>query len=395
MGILLLNIVSFALPRAAYSDPTVYGGATGANWWAWAIAFVLADGKMRGLFTMLFGASTILIADRALPHRQSPARRHYARMVSLLAIGMVHAYLIWSGDILVLYALAGMIVFLAWRWEPPRLLAVAVLLLATQLVTGALDHAAARAFEARATAPAAPPALREQWADYRHSLDQLRRDAVTEVQTFRGGWAEIMPARIAITAETQRTGIPQNMPDTIALMLLGMALYRSGFFSGAWASRHYRAAMIVGYGICLPLYIPLVLWIDRSHFDPITLLLTDRLHLALLRPFVTLAHAALIVTLVGRAPGAWWPARLAAVGRVAFSNYLGASLVGTFLFYGYGLGWFGHLSRWQLYPVVLALWAVMLLWSPWWLRRFAYGPLEWLWRSLSRGHWQRMRHTPS
>lgn len=391
MGILLLNIVSFALPRAAYSDPTVYGSATGANWWAWAITFVLADGKMRGLFTMLFGASTILIADRALAQGQSPARRHYARMVSLFAIGMMHAYLIWSGDILVLYALCGAIVFLVSRWEPSRLVAIAALLLATQLASGALDHAAARAFETQATAAAAPPALRAQWRQYRHSLNQLRRDAAQEVRTFRGGWAEILPARIATTAETQRTGIPQNMPDTIALMLLGMALYRSGFFSGAWSPRAYRTTMLVGYGVCLPLYVPLVWWVAQSRFDPITLLLSDRLHLMLLRPGLALAHAALVITLVGRFPNAWLSRRLAAVGRVAFSNYLGASLVGTYLFYGYGLGWFGYLPRWQLYPVVLALWALMLLWSPWWLRRFAFGPFEWLWRSMSRGQWQQLR----
>src|SRR5436309_698082 len=77
MGILLLNIVSFALPAYAYVDPHFAGGAEGANWWSWAIVFVLADGKMRGLFTMLFGASTVLVAERALASGESPARVHY------------------------------------------------------------------------------------------------------------------------------------------------------------------------------------------------------------------------------------------------------------------------------------------------------------------------------
>lgn len=400
MGILLLNIVSFALPRPAYGDPTFGGGGSPANWWAWAITFVLAEGKMRGLFTMLFGASTILIAERAAAASRSPARRHYARMASLFVIGMVHAYLIWSGDILVLYALCGAIVFLAWRWDILRLLAIAVLLLAAQLASGALDHAAARRFEERATAEDAPPALRREWARYTSGLDQLRAGAAAEAAAFRGGWAEALPMRVAITAEAQRTALPATMPETIALMLLGMALYRSGFFSGAWPARWYRAVLIVGYGLCLPLYLPLVWWIDRRGFDPITLLLSEPLHLVLLRPALALAHATVIIRLVTRAAPSPLSRRLtnrlAAVGRMAFSNYLGASIVGTYLFCGYGLGLFGYLERWQLYLVVLGLWLLMLVWSPLWLGRFACGPFEWLWRSLSRARVEPLkRATPA
>lgn len=391
MGILLLNIVSFAMPRHAYGDPTFYGGATGANWWAWAINFVLADGKMRGLFTMLFGASTVLIAERALASGGSPARRHYARIISLFAIGIVHAYLIWSGDILVLYALCGGIIFLAWRWATPRLIAVAVLLLGAQLASGALDYAAARQFEARATADGAPAALRAQWARYRSGVTQLRANGVAEVQAFRGGWAEALPMRVAITARIQRTSLPATVPETLALMLLGMALYRSGFFSGAWRPRCYRIVLIAGYGLCLPLYLPLVWWLDSRHFDPIALLWSEPLHLVLLRPGLALAHAALIIQLTLNGSFKPLTRRLAAVGRAAFSNYLGTSIVCTYLFCGYGLGWFGYLDRWQLYPIVLGLWLLMLLWSPAWLDRFAYGPFEWLWRSLSEGRWRSMR----
>ena len=84
-------------------------------------------------------------------------------------------------------------------------------------------------------------------------------------------------------------------------------------------------------------------------------------------------------------------ARIAAAGRCAFSNYLGASLVATAIFYGHGLGLYGRLSRWELYPLVFAMWAAMLLWSAPWLARYRFGPFEWLWRSLSRGAAQPMR----
>ncbi|MCC2979597.1 DUF418 domain-containing protein [Sphingomonas sp. IC4-52] len=393
MGILLLNIVSFGLPRYAYSDPTFYGGATGADWWAWALAFVLADGKMRGLFTMLFGASTILIAERTVASGASPIRRHAARMVSLLGIGMVHAYMIWSGDILVLYALCGCVVFFAWRWDTSRLVAVAALLMAAQLASGTLDYAAARQFQERATATHASTSLRDEWTKYRNSLDQLRAVPTAELEAFRGGWSNVLPMRFAMTAEAHRHALPATLPETIALMLLGMALYRSGFFSGGWSRRRYESVLFVGYGLCLPLYLPLVWWIDRSGFDPITLLLSDPLHLVLLRPGMTLAHAAVIILCVKMGYCSPFVARLVAVGRTALSNYLCTSLVCTFVFCGYGLGWFGYLTRWQLYPVVLTIWVLMLVWSHLWLRRFRYGPFEWLWRSLAQGKMNQLRPT--
>ena len=83
--------------------------------------------------------------------------------------------------------------------------------------------------------------------------------------------------------------------------------------------------------------------------------------------------------------------RVAAAGRMAFSNYLGTSIAMTTIFYGYGLGLFGDVGRWALYLVCIGMWAVMLLWSKPWLDRFRYGPLEWLWRSLARGKLQPMR----
>lgn len=381
LGILLLNIVAFALPGYAYVDPTFYGGAEGANWWAWAIAFVLADGKMRGLFTILFGASTVLIAERAGAAGEHPARIHYARMTTLFVIGMVHAYLIWSGDILVLYAICGTIVFVAWRWDVSRLLAIAALLMAAQLAVGIAEHAAARHFEVQATAAGASRALQARWGEYRAALDALRATIPAELTAFRGDWREVLPMRVARTWDAQRHILPRTIPETLALMLLGMALYRSGFFSNRWSRRQYRAVMLVGYGIGLPLSAWVACWVSHVAFDPITLLISEPLHLVMLRPMVMLAHATVAMRLLQSGATPWLVSRLASAGRMAFSNYLGTSLICTYLFCGYGLGWFGRLERWQLYPVVGAIWALILLWSKPWLDRFDYGPVEWLWRA--------------
>ena len=98
---------------------------------------------------------------------------------------------------------------------------------------------------------------------------------------------------------------------------------------------------------------------------------------------------ACLIVLLARSGGAL-TRRLAAAGRMAFTNYLVTSLICTALFYGYGLGWYGDFERAPVYLVVLALWAAMLLWSRPWLERFRYGPFEWLWRSLARGRFERM-----
>ncbi|ONF95891.1 DUF418 domain-containing protein [Sphingomonas jeddahensis] len=383
LGILLPNIVAFAMPSYAYLDPTVYGGAEGANWWAWAVTFVVADGKMRGLFTLLFGASTVLIAERAAAGGGRPVFVHYARMISLLAIGMVHAYLIWSGDILVLYAICGAVAFVAWRWDVSRLLAIAALLMVAQLASGVMDHSAARYFEARATAADAASDVREKWATYQAGIADVHRKASAEVAAFGEGWRKAASMRVSLTWDSHRNVLPRTIPETLALMLAGMALYRSGFFHGRWPRQQQRAVLLLGFGIGLPSYALVAWWISASGFDPITLLLTEPLHLVLLRPAVTLAYATATIWLVQSGALPRLAERLAAVGQMALSNYLGTSLICTYLFHGYGLGWFGALERWQLYPVVAAVWIAIICWSKPLLARFGQGPAEWAWRAAS------------
>jgi len=394
MGILLLNIVDFAMPGYAYVDPTYYGGATGANIWVWRIVYLLFDGKMRGLFTMLFGASTWLIADRAAAAGQNPWRVHYARMATLLLFGLAHAYLIWSGDILVSYACCGAIVFVARRWRASALWYAAVLLLVFRLATGVIDYGAARTFEAAAAAPGASPALRAEWRTFADRLVPPTADIPRDLAAYRGSYADALPVRAKDAWASETIADVQAIPDMLALMLIGMALFQNGFFSGTWSRRAYRRIALAGFAISVPLYVPIARWIESTHFSPITLTLTEAVHLTLLRPFVSLAWASLVILVVRSAA---WPrstARLAAVGRAAFSNYLGTSILCGLLFDGFGLGWYGHLERWQCYPIVLAIWVLMLLWSKPWLDRFAYGPFEWLWRSLARLRWAPFRRKP-
>jgi uncharacterized protein len=140
-------------------------------------------------------------------------------------------------------------------------------------------------------------------------------------------------------------------------------------------------------------YVPLVDWLGATHWAPLTMIATEAIQLSLLRPWLSLGYAALVILFVQSGHLPELADRFAATGRMAFSNYLGTSIVCTLIFNGYGLGWYGYLQRWQCLIVVAGMWLLMLAWSKPWLERFAYGPFEWLWRSAARGQWQTFRRT--
>jgi uncharacterized protein len=167
-------------------------------------------------------------------------------------------------------------------------------------------------------------------------------------------------------------------------------MYRNGFLLGRWSRAAYWRTIALGYMVAVPLTALVAQNLLMARFDIVALPIADTLSL-LLRPFIALAHAAAIILFVQSTGARWLSVRLAAAGRMALSNYIGTSIVATTIFYGYGLGYFGHLSRWQLYAVVALIWVLILAWSKPWLDQFLYGPIEWLWRSLARGQRQPMR----
>ena len=130
MGILLMNVIAFTMPEQAYINPLAWGGTRAIDLGAWAVNFVLVDGKMRGLFSLLFGASMLLVADRAEAKGEDGASIHYRRMFWLLLFGLAHYYLIWFGDILVLYAVVGCIAFLFRHRAPMNLIKWGIIFIA-------------------------------------------------------------------------------------------------------------------------------------------------------------------------------------------------------------------------------------------------------------------------
>jgi uncharacterized protein len=371
MGILVANLPAFGLPDAAYFSPVAWGGTRSADIAMWAVNFVLIEGKMRGLFSFLFGASMLLVIDRA---GDDAARVHFSRMAWLFAFGMMHAYLIWWGDILAHYALVGSAAFLFARLPVRTLVIAGAMLVGVQVLIGASIGLAAflpggAGLESVFGAP--PPAT-----------------IAAELAGLRGTWAEGIAYRAATNTDPVTTLLGVGA-ETLGYMVWGMAAFQSGFLTGAWERARYgrlaAATLLVGG----PITVALVWMITARGFDWRYVALGSMTLSIPIRPLMVVGYASLIMV-VGR-PGGWLTERIAAAGRAAFTNYLGTSVVMTAIFHGWGLGLLGGVGRAEMYLLVPVAWGIMLLWSKPWLDRYRYGPLEWLWRSLARLERQPMR----
>jgi uncharacterized protein len=382
LGILLMNIVGMGLPAFAYLDPTYAGWSSGADLWTWAVNNVLTDGKMRALFTMLFGASTVLIADRAEREPPGPLQTHYRRMFWLFAIGMLHAYFLWWGDILVTYAVAGLFIFPFRKLDARIQLGIGVVILAGYLGWNLFVAAQLEGMHAAAVAPGATAEAIKAWRGVSLVVNPPKDMAAQQIAGFGGSFMDALRARTQMSIIMQTQLAPTDaVPEAIGQMFVGMALFRLGFFTLRWSSRAYGALIAVGYLIAAP-YTAWVAWnIWKSGFEPLALHRWEVWQQPT-RPLIGLAHASVLLLIVRS--GALKPLvnRFAAAGRMAFSNYLMTSVITTLVFCGFGLGLYGKLARHELLYVVAGVWLFIMAWSLPWLARFHYGPFEWVWRSV-------------
>ena len=388
MGIFSVNVVAFAMIEQAYFNPGAYGGHSGIDLFVWAANLLLIDGKMRTLFSMLFGASMLLVIDRAEASGQSGTKVHFRRMLVLLGFGLMHYFLLWFGDILTLYALSGLIAVAFRHRSPRRLIVGGIVATLVGLMIFASYIAQQHAIDLAAHAPHAKASAIAAWNDGLGTYYPSPAALAQDIALHRSSWWTLAAHMI----ENWQQIIPSSiifLPETIGLMMFGMAGYKSGFLTGQWSDASYRRFALATVPLGLAAF-AILIWADiRSQFQIITVFGGIIVAMVPFRIAMAAGYAALII-LATRRHG-WLAQRIAATGRAAFSNYLGTSLIAAFVFYGWGLGLYGSVSRAQAWLLVPLVWLAMLGWSKPWLDRFHYGPLEWLWRTLSRGHLQPMR----
>jgi len=385
LGILFANITAFAHPVLAYYWPgALPGGGSAADQAVWLFQFVFVDGKFRGLFTLLFGAGMVLFLERA--RTQGKGRGLQARRLFwLLLFGLAHFALLFVGDILFTYALAGFVALLMTGWKAR-----------TQLWTGLawyiLASLALAALTGSQAALEADPALRShpaiaaQW----QAMEEGARIQIAEAEEARKVYGDgSLPDILAYRMREQGGMLAQSvfivLIETLPLLLIGMALYRLGFFSGGLDRARMKSWSWIGLIGGVLGSLALGWWTMAAGFPFYLTQFTFNGASALPRLPMIFGLAGLLVLAAPAAARGWLGQRIIAAGRMAFSNYIGTSVVMTLVFQGWAGGLFGLLSRAELLAVVLLGWVLMLAWSLPWLARFHYGPLEWLWRCLTYG----------
>lgn len=366
LGILAVNAALFAAPWQASANPNLAPlGVSTQTLWSWLVMHVLFEFKCITLFSLLFGASLYLVGgERGDAER---GRVLHRRLFWLLVFGLIHATLIWYGDILVTYALTGFLVMQARSWPAYRLMIGGVALYALTL---GLMHLAwlvpageLAGMKSAIWAPAPAEVERVQAAYQGGLVSALRENFST--------WTLFITSSLAVL-----------VARTAGVMMIGMALFKMGFLSGKAPVWVYGFALALGAG-ALGL-IGWQAWLNaRADFEFAHMQVRGTLANTALSIFVSIAYASLFVLLV-KAGARLITAPLAAIGRMAFTNYIAQSLIMTTIFWGgRGFGLFGELDRPALWAIVWTIWAVQLIWSPLWLSRFQMGPLEWVWRRLS------------
>ncbi|QTN20033.1 DUF418 domain-containing protein [Brevundimonas sp. AJA228-03] len=367
LGILAVNAMAFAWPMAAEMatrDP--FGHTGGDAWGQWAVDVFFQD-KFRTLFTMLFGVSVFLVGGERQDRDRGRLLRR--RLFWLAVFGLIHGIAIWYGDILLHYASCGLVMLLVRSWSPGRLLwaggsisAIWMLFAtATPLLLGALGP------EFSAKMAAGSPQV---------TMEQINAAVAAYQVGGMAPWIENLKAW-ATLAVMSLFLIPVSVP----LMMVGLGLFKSGFLTG----RAPVALYILLVGIAAA-----ILAVDAWASAPgrvAASLPINGLDSAAggMAPLITIGYISMLLlfSLVGLRV---FTDRLVPVGRMAFTNYLTQSLIMASVFYlPGGPEWMGTLGPAGLWPIVIAIWALQLIWSPLWLSAFQMGPLEWAWRCLTYG----------
>jgi len=399
-GILLMNIVGFGLYKA-YMDPTNSGGATGWNLNVWWINSMFFEGTMRGMFSMLFGAGILLFTNRSSESNQgiSVTDLFFRRLLWLLLFGVIHCYLLlWEGEILYTYAIVGMFAF-SFRHLQPKALIIGVtsFLLFTSAMSVKDYYDTKQKSEAASIAnmkKSQGESLTEEetaaismWEE-KVKGEKATSDQLTEEMEARGkGYFSIVMHKAPENEYMQTVFLYRvNFFDVLAMMLFGMAFLKNGILKAERSNRFYFIMAFIGYGTGVTINYFEARHIMVNNFE-IQAFYGTYMTYHLGRIATTLGHIALIMLFIKSSWFALLKKSLAAVGQMAFTNYVMHSVICNIIFLGYGFSMYGKLQRYELYYIVGSIWVFQLILSPIWLHFFRFGPLEWVWRSLT--YWKK------
>lgn len=380
LGILAVNIASFAAPSAASYTPNQPIPGNAADQWGFAVMLVLFEGKMRALFSILFGASLLLFVERKDEAGLDGQGLQIRRLLWLALFGLLHFALFWDGDILFLYAGVGLGALVLRRSPDWQLAMIAVFTFTVWQAWGVSMWAPSALLESRV---AVGTATSGEQAAYAKIIANNRTEDREDAQATLSSYTTEVTTRLSKHPDYPLAMVIYNWGETLSYILIGMALLKSGFFAHEWSRRRLWAMALIGTGLGGALTLAFTAWAHPSGYPELMMHLMIRYGLSFPHLLMALGYAALLVLAAPALLRSALGQRLEAAGTLAFSNYLGTTVVMCFIFYGWGLGLFGQYGAAEQWLFVALGWVLMLGWSKPWLARFRQGPLEWLWRSLT------------
>ena len=387
LGILIMNISSFAMPSMAYFSPVVYD-ISPLNHIIYSITHIIADQKFMAIFSMLFGASTILFINSIKKREKSPLLLFYSRNFWLLILGWIHSTYLWYGDILFIYALCAFSLFFFKNISPKKQFILGCLIYLIPTFSNYVTY--------------------EYVIDY---LDQAEQDVIIkhwnpsnkilqeELDAYRGSYEKQVQHRAQMWSSSEYNKSNPNggigagiiglsflidiLSRSFGMMLMGMACFSWGVFSNALTKAFYKKLVIYGFGIGLPLSI-IGLFFNYSfdwYWKYIQFLGRSPNHIA--TPFIAFGYIGIIMLWIQKGSFRNLQEKLRTIGKTALTAYLIQTIIATFIFYGIGLSLFGHVNRAYQLVIMFLIWFVLLIFCPRWLSNYQYGPIEWIWRMLT------------
>lgn len=369
LGILIMNIQAFSMIFAAYSNPTAYGDLSGINYYVYYFSHVFANQKFMTIFSLLFGCSIVLMADHIVKKGGNATKIHYKRMFILAIVGIAHAYLLWFGDILFPYAIAGTFAYLGRNLSARTLFITGFIFVGLSSLLMWFAGISLSYWEQTEI-----EAMKALWMP---SSEFVQQDLLNN----RASWLEQMDSRNMMAAKMQ-TNIIFYIPRILGLMFVGIALYKINFFGSRFSTKSLLIAGGVSFIISTIAIVAeleqnfalgwkfelMFLGIQHNYWGSILMAFSYMCFLLVLSRFN-------ILPLLQNA--------IANVGRMALTNYLSHTIICCFIFYGWGFGLYGSLERAEQLTVVLAIWFFQLIFSTYWLKHYRFGPFEWAMRSLT------------
>jgi len=373
LGILLCNIpLAFEPESVAENVPFWPHGQAPASLAVWWVTQVFFQQKFYTLFGLLFGASVLLVGGEG--GDRSRTAMIIKRLLALLVIGLFHGLVVWQGDVLWTYAVVGLAALIFRGWPARRLLTAGIVL-----------HLAINGWGLWRMLSRAPRFDQPLPADLKA---RITKEVATETARFTGDIVTSLSQNAHDYWEfvTHSWHWPPIWPLTVlALMLMGMGLFKSGWLKGEASPVVHKTLAAIGLSALALVAVVLSLYLAIPS-RPMMLGALGRWMQSITAPAVSLGYLGLLALAANAKVWRAIPAVLAPVGQMAFTNYLMQSVIMTVLSYG-GRGpvLYGKLDRPALAGIVVATWIAQILWSRWWLQRFTMGPLEWVWRLAYRG----------